>query len=679
MQEPQTPQNPPLTRYSEWMILRLLLTQGYFPTVFPPHGAPDPELLQAFAITPDILRRDDAQTHIQTLLNHRYAELSAENCLADPDGWQQAYANLAMLKNRLQLNACETALLRFAVHANSEDALGGLIRQIRANYRRVVTVLAALLGQDKSAIHQALKKDHKLKGYGILHHRDYGLDSVDDYIAWGDVLDVEELYLQPLNERTLLRHCLFPAETPAVAWEDFDHIAPMRELIAAHLGHALQNASHGVNILIHGAPGTGKSEFSALLGKHLNLPCYMLSFEDGNGDPLESYQRLNHCRLAQAVLAGDKALLVFDEAEDIFSGTMTEKSEAHSKKGWVNRFLENNALPMLWITNHVGAMDEAFIRRFDIVLEMPDLPVSQKSALLAKHSRLPAHDIRHFAHQENLAPALITRTLQVVANAQSADPGSAARQLFNQTLHAQGKRKIPPAPAPAPYDTAWIHTDADLLQIEQGLKTRPQARILCYGAPGTGKSAWAQHLADRLDMPLLLRHSADLLDSYVGETEKRIAQAFARAQEENRLLLLDEIDSFLFNRDGASHSWERTMVNEMLTQIEHYQGLLIVSTNALPAIDHAALRRFDVKIRFKPLSAPQITALARAQAQTLGLPEPAAADLEPLLRLKNLTPGDFAAVARRHRFAPFADCRAWVQALMDECRLKPGNGERMGF
>lgn len=180
-------------------------------------------------------------------------------------------------------------------------------------------------------------------------------------------------------------------------------------------------------------------------------------------------------------------------------------------------------------------------------------------------------------------------------------------------------------------------------------------------------------------MPLLLRHSADLLDSYVGETEKRIAQAFTRAQEENRLLLLDEVDSFLFNRDGATHSWERTMVNEMLTQIEHYRGLLIVSTNALPGIDAAALRRFDLKIHFKPLLGAHIEALAKAQARILALPEPRPDELQDLLRLKNLTPGDFAVAARRHRFAPFADTAQWIAAIIAECRLKPSGGERMGF
>lgn len=667
--------------YSQWLILRLLFEHGYFATLFPAGSTPHHTLLSAFGIDAETVQPEDAHPHIREQLNRRYAELSAQNGMAEPEGWAQAYANLTILKNRLNLNDCEAALLRFALHMATEEALRQTLTYIRSDFRRVVTLLASLLGYDKSAIHQALKKEHKLKGYGILQQRDFHLETFDDFISWNDVLDADELCIAPLSERSLLRHCLFPADAPGLAWHDFDHIAAMRDIITAHLTHAYAHGKSGANILLYGAPGTGKSEFSALLAARLDVPCYMLSFEDRDGDALEGYQRLNHCRLAQAVLSGDRALLVFDEAEDVFSGTLAEKSAAQRSKGWVNRFLENNPVPMLWITNNVACMDEAFIRRFDLVLEMPDLPVAQKTALIRKHGKhLQEHEIRHFAQQENLPPALLARTLQVLSPLDDPESGTHAERIFNQTLRAQGKRKIAPLPtAQAPYSLEWIHCDHDLAVIENGLKDRPHARICCYGIPGTGKTAWVHHLAEQLGKPLLLRHSADLLDSYVGETEKRIAQAFAQAQEEERLLLLDEVDSFLFTRDNAAHSWERTMVNEMLTQIEHYQGLLIVSTNALHSLDSAALRRFDLKLHFKPLTDTHITALARAQAQHLGLPEPDTDSLKRLLRLKNLTPGDFAAVARRHRFAPFANSAAWLQALIDECRFKPAGGERIGF
>lgn len=181
-------------------------------------------------------------------------------------------------------------------------------------------------------------------------------------------------------------------------------------------------------------------------------------------------------------------------------------------------------------------------------------------------------------------------------------------------------------------------------------------------------------------MPVLLKRGSDLLGPYVGETEQKIAAAFAQATEQNALLVIDEVDSFLFGRDTVERSWERTMVNEMLTQMEAFEGLLVVSTNWMRGIDSAALRRFDVKIAFDYLQPQQVLALAEQYRARLQLPRFKAAQRQRLQGLRQLTPGDFAAVARRHRFAPFAHVDDWLHALAEECRLKPPCGRgNMGF
>ena len=82
-----------------------------------------------------------------------------------------------------------------------------------------------------------------------------------------------------------------------------------------------------------------------------------------------------------------------------------------------------------------------------------------------------------------------------------------------------------------------------------------------------------------------------------------------RANDDDAILLLDEVDSFLQDRRNARHSWEISAVNEMLTQMESYRGLFIASTNLMDNLDEAALRRFDLKISFGYLAAEQITQL----------------------------------------------------------------------
>jgi SpoVK/Ycf46/Vps4 family AAA+-type ATPase len=165
----------------------------------------------------------------------------------------------------------------------------------------------------------------------------------------------------------------------------------------------------------------------------------------------------------------------------------------------------------------------------------------------------------------------------------------------------------------------------------------------------------------------------------VGDSEKAIAAAFRQAEREGALLMLDEVDSFLREREGAQHSWEVTRVNEMLTRMESFSGVFIASTNLMDGIDAAALRRFDLKIRFDYLEPGQAALMLERQCAALGLESPSLEVSARARRLALLTPGDFSALARRHRFTPFVGCEQVVEALEQECMLKRGKSASIGF
>ena len=63
--------------------------------------------------------------------------------------------------------------------------------------------------------------------------------------------------------------------------------------------------------------------------------------------------------------------------------------------------------------------------------------------------------------------------------------------------------------------------------------------------PGTGKTAWAHYLGRVLGKRVIVKRCSDLLDCFVGMTEKKIAAAFEEAKTENAILVMDEADSFL--------------------------------------------------------------------------------------------------------------------------------------
>ena len=155
-----------------------------------------------------------------------------------------------------------------------------------------------------------------------------------------------------------------------------------------------------------------------------------------------------------------------------------------------------------------------------------------------------------------------------------------------------------------------------------------------------------------------------------------------RAKAENAVLLIDEADSFLQDRQRAHHSWEISHVNELLTQMEAFDGIFIASTNLIDSLDAASLRRFDFKVKFDYLTREQRRAMLLRIAADANEPlEQPHQALEAIDRLEHITPGDFANVLRQLRVTGLAASATNVVALLEEeAAMKPEGRRRMiGF
>jgi SpoVK/Ycf46/Vps4 family AAA+-type ATPase len=231
-----------------------------------------------------------------------------------------------------------------------------------------------------------------------------------------------------------------------------------------------------------------------------------------------------------------------------------------------------------------------------------------------------------------------------------------------------------------PYRIEYLNASRDPAMLAEALRSHPRGSVLLFGPPGTGKTAYVRHVAERLEKPLLVRRASDLLNPYVGMTEKFIAEMFHRAREEGAVLLLDEADSFLRDRRGAVRSWEVTQVNELLVGMEHFDGLFVCSTNLVDDLDQGAFRRFVVKVRFDYLRPEQAWAMFEALCAQVGVaPEPGLRG--PVGRLRILTPGDFATTHRQIVLGgESASAARIVELLEEECRMKrDGEGRVRGI
>ena len=231
------------------------------------------------------------------------------------------------------------------------------------------------------------------------------------------------------------------------------------------------------------------------------------------------------------------------------------------------------------------------------------------------------------------------------------------------------------------FELDYLNVDIDVEAISRGLSLHSTARFCLYGPPGTGKTSFGGYLSKILDRPLMVKRASDIFDMYVGGTEKNIARIFNEASQEGSILMIDEADSLLQDRKGASRSWEVTQVNELLTQMENFQGVLICSTNLMHDLDQASLRRFDFKVFFDYLKQKQRWELFVKHLQGYG------SDLSNIARekividrLHALTPGDFAVARRQFEVFSRKPTPMEFSAILEkECKSKPGISSTMGF
>ena len=360
-----------------------------------------------------------------------------------------------------------------------------------------------------------------------------------------------------------------------------------------------------------------------------------------------------------------------------------------SNKAELNKLVEIAPVPTFWLTNTLEGMDPALIRRFDIVLEVPIPPenVRRRIAESEVGNLVSADMIDRLALSGKLSPAVISRTASVIADLNLEDERArdeACETLLSASLDAQSLGRLPGRAEALPrfYDTEFVNTTADLKGICEGLKRCGAGRLCLYGPPGTGKTAYVRWLARELGMPFIAKRASDLLNMFVGGTEALIREAFEEAKRAGALLLIDEADSFLRDRELSQRSWEVTQVNELLTQMESFSGIFCATTNLFENIDRAALRRFDLKAKFDFLRSEQRLGLLERHLAALGLGTEGVKGLKARLSaLDCITPGDFATIERGSAFSPIQNAEEFLRRLEDDAALKNEGRKkpRIGF
>ncbi|MBT5934895.1 AAA family ATPase [Sulfurimonas sp.] len=598
--------------------------------------------------------------------------------------------NIAQISSLMKLNQYEEQILEFVTFLKQYELLDDAVSLLgnELNTTQTKRALSVILNIKKKHIDSAFASNSKLSKSSLVtidksntHSLDRKLDSISDTFL-DNLLNLDE------DISVMIKDSVKVCNTSSLKLKDYQHISSDINILVPYLESAVKSKQTGVNILLYGRPGTGKTELAKVLAKKLKTKLFEVSYTDEDDEPIEGTKRLKAYKSAQVLLSNKRTLLMYDEAEDIFEsgGSFFGPPVRQKDKAWINRVLETNTLPTIWITNNIDSIDNALVRRFDMSIEIP-IPVKSKREEIIKNysnNLLNEKSIKSLAKNENIAPALISTTAKVISAIDTKDSDKAFTHLLSNTLKAQGygeiKKENSEDSLPSIYNPSYVNTTTDLDELTKGIKKTKSARLCLYGVPGTGKSAFGKYLADMLDKPLLLKKGSDLISKWVGGTEQNIANAFKEASDENAVLVFDEVDSFLADRTQAKQSWEVTQVNEMLVQMENFDGVFIATTNLMDNLDKASLRRFDLKLEFDSLQPEQAWKMFKEFSKELKLPKVDKVFKQEIQSLKQLTPGDFSAVVRQNRFRPIHSVEDFIERLQDEIAVKDISTDKvMGF
>ena len=518
---------------------------------------------------------------------------------------------------------------------------------------------AMAIDRSYSEVLKALSKKGKLARYGCMDDEYwFNYNEFDAYFTGTDESPLDERYYKV-------------ARAEPLPWEFFGDLsekdgALLKEMLAARA------AGGRLNVLFYGAPGTGKTSFACALAKAVGGTAYELLQGERDGKNISTESRMAGIQIFNERVAGAHTLLIVDEADELLR-TNAEvygggTGNGHTEKGVMNTILDGMRAPVIWISNAPAeVMDESVRRRFDYSICFKALTPAQRQAIWRNNvQKFGMGDIIGDQSAERFADLYETSAggiTMVLENVRRLNPEAGrVEELVDRIMkpHCELMRrpvqdgKLQPA---SDYSLEGLNIRGDLgldkvvqavrnFQVRQsagdgkGGPDRPRMNLLLWGPPGTGKTEFVKYLGAVLKTKVVVKMGSDLLDMYVGGTEARIRDAFQEAAAEKAVLFLDEIDGLVQGRERASHSWEVTQVNELLHQMENFDGVMVGATNFFANLDQAILRRFTFKLEFGYLDTEgKRLFFERMFASRLSSAEAARLDAIP-----DLAPGDFRTV-----------------------------------
>lgn len=493
---------------------------------------------------------------------------------------------------------------------------------------------------------------------------------INDYIIEFDGSSIAERFSKKLKFDKTFKLPSFP-----IPEEDVEIIKKMLK------------SSEPRHILLYGEPGSGKSEFAKALAKKLRKDIFIPNRESKNAE-------LTHTSIKATIFTASrsKSIALIDEADEFLETAQTGfmlfggKSN-NERKGAVNLLMDEANASIIWITNSIAGIDKSTRRRFAYSLRFDGISESQKEVIIKnsisknKISKKFIPQMKTLSKRYGLSTAGIGLVLDKATSISDNDfelaynidkIAKAHYELISNKKPVGEELKVDER-----FDPSILNIDFPVNSISKTLENYKKATengekiplsFLFSGVAGTGKTQLGRFIADKLGKELIVKRMSEISNCYVGETEKNIRKMFLDATRNDAVLMIDEADSLFYDRRNANRSWEISQTNEILAQMEVFNGVFICTTNLADSMDAAAMRRFNWKVKF---SAPTHEGRIKLYSKYfLENKTPSNEVEDSLYSMDGLCPGDFKAVWQKIRFLPEKPDSLILDALKTELSYK---------
>lgn len=569
-------------------------------------------------------------------------------------------ANKILLVSKLYgLSKIEHEILQYYILQSTVPYINDIISLITGSFNVFELLGTSILGVKLWAVNQIRRRMIK-KGIFIKQGFNDNIVSLN--------MKILEIFENPeIKTQTQVKNILLGKNQKSeLSWKDFDHLNKERNITLNILTSAIENNTKGINILLYGAVGTGKTQFAKVIANKAKIDMYAVSAEFMDKEATRK-DRLSDLASKQTVLSRvERICILFDEAEDVMNRGFTEFGNA--SKAYLNTLIEETPVPIFWTTNNIYDVDPAFLRRMTYSIPFEKLTDEirlniWKRVIRKNKFKVDNKKLVELNNNYDIPPSLIANAVETTKMINGIQDDfeifvENVAKVVTKKKNVKKKKEF----EMKDYDDKLVNTDLDIKDLTAKIKACGKLNFsLClYGEPGTGKSLYARYLAKELGVEVILKRASDLISKYVGETEQNIADAFAEAKSKKAMLIFDEADSFLQNRNNAVRNWEVSQVNEMLTWMESHEYPFVCTTNLLDTLDEASLRRFTFKIEFDFMTKEQVNT---AFEHFFGIKN-------ANVNIKGLTAGDFAIVKKKADFLCITGVTELSKMLQDEVKLK---------